>query len=193
MGQEPMRTPGSRANEARVVLCALLVLLAAGSSCGYRVRSSAGRLPYGMQSIGIPTFRNLTGQYAIEQLMTGAVLEEFSGRTSARVSPGSSGVDAVLLGDILSVNSVPVTFGSQETGSQTFGSAFLVTVRMRVLLKRSSDSAVLWSNEDFLFSERYVLNRNVRDFFSEENPALQRLARSFAASLAGIILERPSP
>jgi hypothetical protein len=179
--------------DARLLIWALLALLPAGPSCGYHVRSSVGKLPYGMQSIGIPGFRNLTGQFAVEQIMTEAVLKEFSARTAARVTPESGGVDAVLLGDILSVNSVPVTFGSQETGSQTFGSAFLVTVRMSVLLKRTSDSAVLWRNEDFLYSERYVLNRNVRDFFSEENPALQRLARSFAASLAGAILERPKP
>ncbi len=179
--------------DSRVLLWMLLACLPAGASCGYHVRSSAGKLPSGLQSIGIPAFRNLTGQYGVEQIITGAVLKEFSIRTPARVSPNSSGVDAVLSGDILSVSSVPVTFGSQATGSQTFGSAFVVTVRMSVQLKRTSDSAVLYRNEDFFFSERYVLNMNVRDFFAEENPALQRLARNFAASLAGAILDRTAP
>lgn len=172
---------------------ALIAFIVTGSGCGYRVRSSAGTLPSGMQSIGIPTFRNKTGQYAMEQIITGAVLKEFSIRAKARVSSDSSGVDSVLLGEITDVNSVPVTFGSQETGSQTFGSAFLVTVRMNAVLKRLSDSAIIWQNQDFIYRERYVLNINVRYFFSEENPALERLARNFAASLAGAILDRPKP
>jgi hypothetical protein len=58
---------------------------------------------------------------------------------------------------------------------------------------RLKDSSVLWQNDDFLFRERYVLNSSVRDFFSEENPALERLARDFAASLASTILERTAP
>ena len=93
----------------------------------------------------------------------------------------------VLLGEIKSVSSVPVTFGTPTDPSQTFGSAFKVTVQLGVKLMRLRDSSILWQNEDFLFSERYILNENVRDFFSEENPALERLAQNFAASLASSI------
>jgi hypothetical protein len=161
--------------------------------CGYRVRSSAGTLPTQARSLGIPTFRNSTTQYKIEQLISKAVLREFSLRTRATVNSSRSGVDLILLGEIRNINSVPVTFGTQEDRSQTTGSAFQVTVQMSVRLVRVSDSATIWKNDDFLFSERYVLNSNVRDFFSEENPALERLARNFAASLASSILNRSKP
>jgi hypothetical protein len=163
------------------------------SACGYRVRSSVGKLPSGIQSLGIPTFRNLTTQYKIEQLISSAVLKEFMVRTRVPVNSSDSGVDAVLQGEIRSVSSVPVTFGTQTIGSQTFGSAFLVTVEISVKLKRSKDSTIIWQNEDFRYRERYVLNANVRDFFSEENPALQRLAQNFASSLASTILEGTAP
>ena len=159
------------------------------ASCGYHVRGSVGKLPPGIQSIGIPTFQNLTNQYRVEQLITGAVLKEFSIRTRTPVNSSSSGVDAVLLGEIQAVGSVPVTFGTQTIGSQTFGSVFLVTVQASVKLKRVKDSAIIWQNSNFLFRERYVLNADVKDFFSEENPALERLAHSFASSLASAILE----
>jgi len=59
-----------------------------------------------------------------------------------------------------------------------------------VKLVRGKDSAVLWQNPDFLFRERYVLNGNVTEFFSEENPALDRLSREFAASLVSTMLNR---
>jgi hypothetical protein len=163
------------------------------SACGYRVRSSIGGLPSGVQSLGIPPFRNLTSQYKLEQLISGAVLKEFSLRTRMPVNSSNSGVDSVLLGEIRSVSSVPVTFGTQTIGSQTFGSAFLVTVQISVKLMRQKDSAIIWQNQDFIFRDRYVLNANLRDFFSEENPALERLARDFAASLVSTLLDRSAP
>ena len=94
-------------------------------------------------------------------------------------------MDAVLLGEIRSVSSSPVTFGTD-----TFGSAFLVTVQMGVKLVRLKDGKVLWQNPDYLFRERYVFNSKVVDFFSEESPALERLAREFAASLASTVLNQ---
>jgi hypothetical protein len=167
-----------------------IVLLVAilGASCGYRIRGSVGRLPSGIQSLGIPTFRNSTNQYKIEQIISIAVLKEFSIRTRIPVNSSSSGVDAVLLGEIFNVSSVPATFGSQ-----TFGSAFLLTVQMRVKLVKLKDSTIIWQKDGFLYRERYVLNSNVKDFFSEENPALERLALDFAASLASTILENRKP
>jgi len=171
----------------------LVFILSFACACGYRVRSSAGNLPYGVQSLGIPTFRNLTGQYKIEQIITEALLKEFSFRTRAHVNSSDSGVDAVLLGEIRNVSSVPVAFGSPNDDTQTFGSAYMITVQMAVKLLRVKDSVVLWENDNFLYRERYVLNSSVRDFFSEENPALQRLARAFASGLAAAILQRSGP
>ncbi len=158
------------------------------SACGYRVRSSVGTLPHGMESIGVPTFRNLTSQYKIEQMISSAVLKEFSLRTRVRVVSSNSGVDSVLLGEIHSVSSTPVTFGLE-----TFGNAFLVTVRMSVKLMRLQDSTIIWQNEDYVYSERYILNSIVGDFFSEENPALNRLSQDFASSLVSTILDRSTP
>ena len=171
----------------------LLAVTLAYSACGYRVRSSVGTLPSEAHSIGIPTFKNLTTQYKIEQLISGAVLKEFSMRTRATVNSSGSGVDLVLLGEIKSVSSAPVTFNTQTDQLQTYGSTFLVKVQLGVKLVRLRDSSILWQNEDLLYMERYVLNSNVQDFFSEENPALERLAHSFAATLVSSILNRSKP
>lgn len=165
-------------------LLIFLLLLPVGA-CGYQVRSSVGNLPAGIQSLGIPTFNNLSPQYKLEQRLTAAVLKEFSTRTRVPVSSNSSSVDAVLRGEIRSISSTPVTFGADS-----FGSAFLVTVNLSVKLVRSRDGKVLWENPEFLYRERYVLNSKLPDFFSEEGPALDRLARDFAASLASTILSR---
>jgi outer membrane lipopolysaccharide assembly protein LptE/RlpB len=167
----------------------LTVILLCGA-CGYRLRSSTGKLPQGIQSIGIPTFKNRTTQFKIEQILSIAVLKEFSLRTQIQVNSNESNVDSVLVGEIRNISSTPVTFGTQTIGSQTFGSTLMITVEIAVKLMRSSDSSVIWENERYIFREQHVLNANIKDFFSEENPALERLARSFAASLASTILER---
>ena len=167
------------------ITLALTALLFPG--CGYRVRSAVGQLPGAAESIGIPTFRNLTGEPEIEQIITRAILREFTARTRGRVDSGNSGADLVLLGEVKGVNAVPVTFGSRDSGDLTFSSAFQITVRIGAKLVRRYDSAVIWEDEEFVFRERYLLNSDVRDFFAGDNPAFERLARNFAAALAGVV------
>ncbi len=170
------------------IIIALLPILAFGlTGCGYRVRSSVRALPEDIKSLGIPTFVNRTSQYKMEQWITGAVLKEFNARTRIQVHSTQSGADAVLLGEILSVQSTPVTYSSRS-----FGSAFMVTVQISAKMIRLKDSKVIWQNKNFTFRERYALNNDVRDFFFEENPALDRLAKAFASSLVSTIVESQS-
>lgn len=190
-----MRTPSTSPSRLRIgrACCTVRLSLAvlrmilplAASACGYRITGSVRPLPDGIQSLGIPTFHNSTNQFRLEQQLTRAVIREFSVRTRLTVTSNSSGVDAILLGEIRGISSSPVTFGADA-----FGSTFLVTVQLGVKLVRPRDGAVLWENDDFLFRERYVLNSKVSDFFFEENPALERLASEFATGLASTILHR---
>jgi hypothetical protein len=186
---------GSQMQRVGIQVGFLLIagILSGTLACGYKVRSSVGTLPSEAKSLGIPTFRNLTTQYKIEQLISRAVLQEFSTRTRSIVNSNASGVDMVLLGEIRNVSSGPVTFGTRTEDSQTTGSSFIVTVQLGVKLVRLSDSSLIWQNESFLFRERYSISNDVREFFSEENPALARLAQDFAASLASAVLNRSTP
>ncbi len=165
--------------------CLLLSALLATAACGYHVAGAVRNLPGGIRSVGIPTFTNSTREFKLEQQMTAAVLKEFALRTRVPVNSSAAGVDAVLKGEILDINASPVTFGTDA-----FGSAFLVSVRMSVKFVRVKDGSVIWENPDFTFRARYVLNSKVSEFFSEENAAVERLAREFAASLASTILTR---
>ncbi len=169
----------------RTCRCLQVAVLLTTSACGYHVAGAVQNLPGGIRSIGIPTFTNSTREFRLEQQITAAVLKEFATRTRVPVNSSATGVDAVLKGEILDINSSPVTFGTDA-----FGSAFLVSVRMSVKLVRSRDGSVIWENPDYTFRARYVLNSKVTEFFSEENAAVERLAREFAASLASTILTR---
>lgn len=183
MGMAAWRSYGTAALHAALVLISILP-----AGCGYRLRSAVSPLPEGLQSLAIPTFANETQVYKLEQRLTRAVVSEFMSRTRARITAAPEDADAVLYGEIRTLSSNPVTFGQD-----TFGSAFLVTVQTSVRLVRRSDGKVLWENADLVFRERYVLNPRVTEFFSEQNPALERLARDLAGSLAGAILGRRMP
>jgi outer membrane lipopolysaccharide assembly protein LptE/RlpB len=182
------RSASAAPGEFPVLIPALLVgTLLLVSSCGYHLAGAVKPLPDGMKSLGIPTFSNTTQSYRLEQILTRAVLMEFTSRTRARVTSSASDADAILYGEVRSVSSNPVSFGLD-----TFGSAFLVTVQASLRLVRRRDGKVLWENGDFSFRERYVLDPSVTEFFSEQNPALERLAQDLAASLASTILnQRP--
>jgi hypothetical protein len=169
---------------------AMLALSLSLQGCGYHARSAVMKMPEGIQSLGIPVFQNLTNQYRLEQVITRSVLQEFASRTRLPVKPDSSGVDAVLSGEIHFVNATPVTFETDSQAAGTFGTTFQVTVRISAKLVRVKDSVVLWQMNDFHFRERYALNTRLHDFFSEENPALERLSRDLAASLASTVLNQ---
>jgi hypothetical protein len=162
-----------------------IALLSLCFSCGYHAAGSKGDMPGGIQSLGIPTFKNLTREYKLEQQITAAALKEFALRTRIPVNSQSAGVDAVLLGEVNMLVASPITFGSDA-----FASAFMVSVAMSIKLVRVKDNLVLYENPGFVFQERYVMNSKFTQFFSEENPAVDRLARDFAASLASAILAR---
>jgi len=170
-----------------IITATLFGLLACNTGCGYKVRSSVGSLPENIQSLGIPTFGNITTHYRLEQLVTGAVLKAFNAGTRIPVHSGQSGVDAVLFGEIQSVQSTPVTFDPRS-----FGAAYMVTLQMRARLIRQKDSKIIWRNEKLIFRERYTLNSDVKDFFSEENPALERMAGDLAVSLVNSVIESHS-
>ncbi len=162
-----------------------LILIFVAAACGYRLKGSVQDPPGGIRSIGIPTFTNQTRQFKLEQRITTAVLKEFAARTRIPVTSRTSGVEAVLMGEIRDLRSSPEAFGTDA-----FGSAFLVTVLMSVKLVRLKDDVVIYENPEFVFREHYVISSKVTQFFSEENSALDRLARDFAASLASTILAR---
>jgi hypothetical protein len=163
----------------------LIFALALYAGCGYRIAGAVSNPPGGIRSLGIPTFANETREYKLEQQLTAAVLKEFALRTRIPITSQSRDVDAVLEGRILNLNSSPITFGADS-----FASAFNVTVDISVRLVRLKDRAVLWESQGFSYRAQYVLNSKVNQFFSEENAAVERLAKDFAASLASSILAR---
>jgi hypothetical protein len=163
------------------VLCLGLLFVTAG--CGYRLVGKATAIPANVDSVAIPIFTNKTTKYRLEQRLTSAVVDQFLARTRYRIVPDASQAKALLTGEVIQFNSTPVIFAGGA------GATFLVTVRMRVLLKDTATQKVLFENNNFYFREEFEISRGSKEFFPEEGPAMDRLAREFSRTLVSSILE----
>ena len=163
-------------------LCAAVAMLLAG--CGYHVAGRGSRLPGNLKTIAVPALENRTPRYRIEQRLTEAVVRELLARTSYRVVSNAAVADAVLRGQITGLESSAVLFDT-ATGRAT---TMVVTVRAAVRLEESGTKNILYRNDNFLFREQYQISTDVASFFEEQDPALERLARDFAARLVASLL-----
>ncbi len=155
------------------------------SGCGYRVVGRSSALPSNIKTIGVVALENGTNQYRIEQRLTTALVREFLAKTSFRVVPDAKQADAVLRGRITNLESNAVLFDA-ATGRAT---TMLVTMRCEVALEERESQKVLYRNDNFLFRDEYEISTDLKSFFEERDPALDRMARTFAERLVAAIVE----
>lgn len=163
----------------------LLSLSLVQAGCGYQVVGRTSRLPANAKTIAVPALENRTTRYRLEQRLTEALVHELLARTQYRVVSDPASADAVLRGEVTSIDSSAVVFDT-ATGRAT---TVLVTVRVKVRLEDRATKSLLYQNDNFLFREPYEVSTDVASFFEEQDPALDRLARDFAAKLVAALLE----
>lgn len=161
-----------------------LVLCVACAACGYHTAGHANLLPADLHTLAVPAFINQTQTYKIEQMLTAAVIQEFSTRTNYRVLSSPDSADAALHGVVLSTYTSPLTYDS-KTGR---ASSILVVVSMNVQLI-DKQGKVLYQNPSYTFREQYQVSQELSSFFEEDSPAFQRLSREFARALVSNVLE----
>jgi outer membrane lipopolysaccharide assembly protein LptE/RlpB len=165
----------------------LAILIAASSvvSCGYHVAGRASSLPSEWRTIAVPAFKNDTTRYRIEQRFTESVIKQFLQRTKYKVVQNAEEADAVLHGEVMSIETNPMIFNA-TTGQVTM---MLVTVHTKVLLVDNQTQKVVYKNDDMVFRDEYQISTDAREFFEEQDPALERMARDFAAQLVSNVVE----
>lgn len=166
-------------------ISALGFILVLANGCGYHVAGTSSHLPSDWQAIAIPAFKNDTTTYRIEQRMTEAVIHEFVARTKYRIVQDENAADAVLHGEVLSVETSPVLFNA-TTGEVT---TMLVTVHAKVQLVDTKTQKPLYHVNDLPLRDEYQISTDVQSFFQEQDPAVERMSRAFAAKLVSNVLE----
>jgi outer membrane lipopolysaccharide assembly protein LptE/RlpB len=165
--------------------CAAILVCGAAAACGYHVAGRGSALPVEWKSIAVPALTNRTTSYRIEQRLTEAVVHELLARTHYRVVQDEKAADAVLRGEVTSIESSALLFDTVTNRATTM----LVTVRLSVRLVDLGSQKVVYENNDFLFREEYAISTDIPSFFEEQGPALDRLSRDFAGALVSALLE----
>jgi outer membrane lipopolysaccharide assembly protein LptE/RlpB len=153
--------------------------------CGYHVAGHSAALPKSIHVIAVPALENRTTSYRLEQRLTAATVHEFLAKTSYRVVSNPEEGDAVLRGKVLAVESVPLLFDT-TTGRAT---TMLVMVKCEVTFTENTTQKVLYHTDNFVFRNQYEISTDLKSFFEEQNPALDRLAQDFAARLVAAVIE----
>jgi hypothetical protein len=172
-----------------LALLALTFAAAAMSGCGYSLAGRGSFLPTYIKTIGVPLFTNNTPVFNIEQRVTDRVRSELIGRGRYKVETGRTGVDAVLLGEIVSVVGAPAAFNPQQQATR-----YAVTMVVKVEFRDLKTDKILWSNPGMQFTEQYDVTTvttglDANAFLGQDANALERLATEFARALVSAILE----
>lgn len=177
----------------RFALLPAVALCLVAFACGYHIAGHDTALPKTIHVIAVPALENKTTSYRIEQKLTAATIHEFLAKTNYKITSNPSSADAVLTGRVVSVEAVPLTFQTQpptaSSPSTAQATTMVVTVKCEVTLTESDTQKVLFHSDNFLFRNEYELSTDVKTFFEEQDPALDRLAKDFAQKLVAAVLE----
>ena len=169
-----------------------LPVLAAGvgaAGCGYALAGRGSFLPDYIQTLGIPTFGNVTPYATVELVFTQRVRTEFQSRGPYTVVPSDTGVDGIVRGEILSITPSPVGFTDVQLASR-----YRFTVVVKVSFEDVKAQKILWENPALSFSDEYEMatpgsGGDASAFLGQERAALDRMSTDFARSVVSAILE----
>ena len=163
------------------------------SGCGYHVSGRNEALPKTIHVIAVPALENKTTSYRIEQRLTAATIHQFLASTPYKIVSTNSGADAVLRGKVMSVEVVPLLFittpATPTQASTTRATTMLVTMKCEVTFTEAATEKVLYHNDNFIFRNEYEVSTDVKSFFEEQDPALERMAQDFAKRLVAAVTE----
>ena len=167
----------------RALLLAGLFVFASGFRGCYKPVTKSG-LPEHVHTVAVPAFQNQALRYKVESRFTEAVMNEIIRRGKGRtVRSDPKGVDAVVDGTIKSFAFYGVLLDSRGRAR-----IFEVTIPAAVTVRDQVTNRVLYDNQDYVFRGEFEFTDDPRTFFNEEDPAVQRLARSFAESLVSTLI-----
>lgn len=167
---------------------ALVVLLGTLAGCGYSLEGRGITTDPSVKRIGVPLFRDQTGRVDLDARVTEQVIGELLKRGRFTVVKEATGVDAVVIGEILAFDVVPINFTA--SGEVTEATRYAITLTAKVTYRKVGQTEPIWENSRFSFRDEYDLDdSNSQNFFDQEELSVERLAEQFARSLVSTMLE----
>jgi hypothetical protein len=172
---------------ARVASVVLSVALLA-SGCGYALEGRGITTDPSIKRVGVPRFKDNTGRVDLDARLTEAVVSELTKRGRFTVVKETTGVDAVVVGEILSFENVPINFTGEE-GGVTEATRYVITLTARVVYRKVGEAEPIWENDYFSVRDEYDLDDSAANFFDREEQSIMRLSESFSRRLVAAMLE----
>ena len=163
-----------------LIPAAFLFFLVSGFTDCYKPVTNSG-LPKHIKTVAVPVFqfeaRGL--RYKVESRFTEAVMREVIRRGHGlKVQGKIEGADAVIEGNIRDF-----AFSGVLLDREGRARVYEITIVCGVTIRDIKEKRVIYDNQNFTFRDSFEFSEDPRSFFNEEDPAVDRIARSFAESV----------
>jgi Lipopolysaccharide-assembly len=172
-------------NVIRVTAFVLVLFSVSGYTECYKPVTKS-QLPTYIKTVAVPAFQlgPEALRFKIDHRFTEAVMNELIRRgRGLRVQSEREGADAVIEGVVRRF-----TFSGVLLDDKGRARIFEVTIVAAVTVRDQHDNRVLYDNQNFIFRGEFEFANDPRNFFNEEDPAVMRMARSFAESIVSTLV-----
>ena len=166
----------------------MLALAFVASGCGYALVGRGITTDPSIKRIGVPIFKDRTGKPGLDQKITARVIEELLKRGRFTVVQDTTGVDAVVDGEITSYTTSPVGF-TTAGATPTQASRYAINVTAKVVYRKIGQKEPIWQSEMFSYRDEYDMGESAASFFDREEQTVDRIAEAFGKNLVAAMLE----
>ena len=169
----------------RFSLLSIALLFVSGFTECYKPVTNSG-LPKNIRKVAVPAFQTEARglRYRVGSRFTEAVSREIIRRGNGlRVQGSTQGADAVVEGTIRDFS-----FSGVLLDRQGRARVYEVTIVAAVTIRDLREDKILYDNQNFIFRDSFEFSEDPRSFFNEEDPAVDRIARSFSEAVVSAIV-----
>ena len=163
----------------------LTLFFAGGFTECYKPVTNSG-LPKNIRKVAVPAFQTEAQglRYRVGSRFTEAVSREIIRRGNGLTVQGSiEGADAVIEGTIRNFAFTGVLLDREGRAR-----VYEVTIVAAVTIRDLREDKILYDNQNFIFRDSFEFSEDPRSFFNEEDPAVERIARSFSEAAVSAIV-----
>ena len=169
----------------KFLLIPVLLFSVSGFTECYKPVTNSG-LPKHIKTVAIPAFQFEARalRYRLGSRFTEAVTREVIRRGNGlKVQGTPTGADAVIEGTVRDFSFTGVLLDREGRAR-----VYEITIVSAVTIRDLKENKILYDNQNFIFRDSFEFSSDPRSFFNEEDPAVERIARSFAESVVSTVV-----
>jgi hypothetical protein len=169
----------------RILSILVIFLFVSGFTECYKPVTNSG-LPKNIKTVAVPAFQFEARalRYRLSSRFTEAVSREVIRHGNGlKVQGTTTGADAVVEGTVRDFSFTGVLLDRDGRAR-----VYEVTIVSALTIRDVKENKILYDNQNFVFRDSFEFSSDPRSFFNEEDPAVERIARTFAESVVSTIV-----